>query len=153
MPPFEINYETYEKAAAARRDLLFLFTEMVESYQGFAADLETGSFDPYVFVDCRLGEEPGWTFQVDTRLLREGSVVKLLAWQVDCWEQSGDIRSDRELMNGIKTLLASNTLHDLPLAAETLRLGLQSAEELQDGLPDVYEQYVLGYFQRLLGLR
>ena len=148
---FEINYETYEQAATARRDLLFLYTEMVESYQGFAADLETGAFDPYTFVDCALGDEPGWTFQVDTQLLREGSAVKLLAWQVDCWEQTGDIRTDRQLMQGIKTLLAGDALHDLPLAAETLRLGLQSAEKLHDGLPDVYEQYVLGYFRRLLG--
>ncbi|AKH15713.1 hypothetical protein [Deinococcus soli (ex Cha et al. 2016)] len=42
----------HQEASQALRDILFLYVEMAESYAGFGHAVDTGTFDPYQYLDA-----------------------------------------------------------------------------------------------------
>jgi hypothetical protein len=90
MPLHIADSETAQRASSAIRDILFLYRELT-AYNGYSGDHDTGTFDPWEFVDS-TGEE-GWASPDDLNLLHEGSAVAILCWLGDEWSQGGGARA------------------------------------------------------------
>lgn len=59
---FYITEDNFEQAHQAVRDILYLYHQAVTSCGGFGPDLNTGSFDPFFFLQAELKEPPGISF-------------------------------------------------------------------------------------------
>lgn len=143
----EINQENYPVAIAAIRDILYMYYDLVESYEGFGHNIETGNFDPIFFADCYLFEPKGSTFGIDVNVLHEGSAVGILCKFSDFWDDHGTA-PEGEFASEVKRILSEGRLDHLPLAEKTIKLAFQDEEKFRDLLDEAYEKYVVQFFKK-----
>ncbi len=146
----EINQENYSVAINAIRDILYMFYDLSESYEGFGHNIEIGSFDPIFFADCYVFEPQGITFGIDVNVLHEGSAVAILCKLSDYWDEHGTTPED-EFFSEVKRILAEGRLDHLPLAEQAVKLAFENEEKFRDLLGEAYEKYVVQFFKRLAG--
>ena len=144
----EINKENYVEAISAIRDILYLYYDLVESYNGFGHNIDTGTFDPIFFADCYLFEPSGTTFGIDVNILHEGSAVAILCKLSDYWDENGLLPND-EFVTQVKRILSEGRLDHLPLAEQVVREAFQNEENFRDMLDEIYKIYVLKRFRKL----
>ncbi len=120
----KINEENYPVAIAATRDILYMYYDLVESYEGFGHNIETGNFDPIFFVDCYLFEPKGFTFGIDVNILHEGSAIAILCKFSDYWDEH-HTAPEGEFALEVKRILSESRLDHLSLAEETIKSAFQ----------------------------
>ncbi len=64
-----------------------MFRDMIESYDDFGSDIDTGSLDPFAFLSLDVIEEAGICLGIDRELLATGAAVAILCGLVDGWDQ------------------------------------------------------------------
>lgn len=143
----EINEENYPIAIAAIRDILYMYYDLV-NYDGFAHNIDTGTFDPMFFADCYLYEPPGIGFGIEVDLLHKGSAVAVLCKLSDIWDESCEI-PESEFAFQVKRALEDDRFDHLPIAENCLRAAFQNEEKFRKLLGEVYEEYVLKFFKEI----
>lgn len=129
-----------QEAYGAIRDILYLYWELTD-YKGISGDHDTGTFQPWRFVDCSLDDGYGGP-EVET-LLRQGAAVALISEMIDWWEQGSG--------SGIETYRSAaehGRLEHVPTARRAIVAGLNSEEAMLPFLDAVYEEYVLAAFDK-----
>ena len=144
----EINQENYPVAINAIRDILYMYYDLVESYEGFGHNIDTGNFDPIFFADCYLFEPEGVTFGINVNVLHEGSAVAILCWLSDFWDDH-ETSPEGEFSSEVKRILTEGRLDHLPLAEQAVKLAFEDEEKFRDLLDEAYEKYVVQFFKRL----
>jgi hypothetical protein len=134
--------EEWQEAEDAIRDILFLYWGLTE-YNGITEVVETGTFDPWRFLDCTVEEGYG---DADTaQLLHQGAAVALLSELMDWWENS----SGRTAPASYRVALEAGRFDHLPAARAAVTAGLDGVDPMYPFLAVVYEDYVLALFDRL----
>ncbi len=146
---YTITADNYFEAEAAIRDILFMYRDLIRSYDGFGHNIDVGTFDPFTFVNADLYESPDSTLAMDMDLVHQGSAVALLCHLSDFWDEGHGL-NQWNWGKKLRGVLKQGRLNHLPLAKEAIMAGFESEETFRSLLPGVYTQYVLGYFQRLL---
>jgi hypothetical protein len=135
------RYEDWGEAEQAIRDILFLYRETTE-YCGIVGDHDTGSFEPWKFVDCSV--DGGYGGGGTEQLLHEGSAVALISELIDYWDQGG-----RTALEVWSAAVEQGRFDHLPTARRAVSAGLAGGEAMLPHLDAVYQEYVLNYFSRL----
>lgn len=78
-----VTLDNYQEAHQVLRDILFLYVDLAESYDGFGHGIDTGTFDPFHFLDAEVEVPPGYASPVNLNLLRQGSAIALLCGLYD----------------------------------------------------------------------
>jgi hypothetical protein len=146
----EINEENYLVAISAIRDILYMYYDLVESYNGFGHNINTGEFDPIFFADCYLFEREGMTLGIDVNILHEGSTVAILCKLSDYRDESG-VLPDNEFVSQVRRTLSEGRLDHLPLAERAIKEAFENEENFRGLLGEIYENYVVGQFRKLSG--
>lgn len=146
-----ITLDSLPSAISAVRDILYLYVDMVESYDGFGHNLDTGTFDALAYVDAVLDESPGHSFGLDLRLLHEGCGVAVLCILSDAWDDYEALDHEWPLHSRIHRALVEGRLHHLPLIEKAVQAAYSNERAFRDLLPSVYKACVKAYFQRLAG--
>ncbi len=132
------RYEDMQEAHDAIRDILYLYWELTD-YNGIVGDHDTGTFQPWRFVDCSLDDGYGGP-EVEA-LLRQGAAVALISEMIDWWTQASG--------SGIETYRSAveqGRLEHVPTARDAIVAGLDGEEAMLPYLDAVYEEYVLAAF-------
>lgn len=146
-----IDHSNYGQANQAIRDILFMFVDMLESYGGFGSDLDTGSFDPFVFARAYVDERPGESLSIDQHLLVSGAAIAVLCGMLDAWQQEDpDLVPKTPWLKRAAELLQDEALADYPDLEQAIRVGLTDGDAMQDLLPQICAKYVRGYFTRFI---
>ena len=145
-----IDQNNLHLANAAIRDILFAYRDLIESYRGFGHGIDTGTFDPFAFLDVEISEAMNESLGLNRLLLRSGAAIAILCAISDAWDEKSDEVSQSQFFRRIRQALGNDTLKDLPDLRRELLVGLENETEFRDGLSAIYEKYVCGYFDRLL---
>jgi hypothetical protein len=105
----EINSDNYPQAVAALRDVLYMYYDLITSYGGFGHSIDTGTFDPFFYMDCYVNEPKGYTFGIDIDLIHKGAAVALLCRLSDYWDDY-DEAPGGEFAAYIKQLLSEGLI-------------------------------------------
>jgi hypothetical protein len=150
--PFIIDDTNVEEAYAAVRDILYLYQDAVESYGGIGHNLDTGTFDAFRFARAVLAPRPGYTFGLDAVLLHQGAAVALLCDLSDHIDDTDTTPGGFGRTELIRFGVERGLLDATPLAAEAAKLAFAGrVDAFRETLGKVYQEYVLGHFQRLIG--
>jgi hypothetical protein len=147
----DITEENYQLAHDAIRDILFMYVDLIESYEGFGHNLDRGKFVALDFIDAPIYEPEGSTFAIDISLLQSGSGIALLCELSDAWDeyQTWDIKS-WPLIHQIKEANESGRFSHLSDIQNAIDLGFGDNEEaFREQLDKVYKNYVCSYFKQL----
>jgi len=147
----DITEDNYQAAYDAIRDILYLYVDMVESYEGFGHNLQRGKFLPLKFVDAQVYEPEGYTFGIDLQLLQSGAAIALLCELSDAWDEyeTWEVKS-WPLITQIKEAKEANRFNHLPEIQEAFDLAFSNNEDsFRNQLMKVYKKYVCGYFNKL----
>ncbi len=128
----------WQEAEQAIRDILFLYVDLTD-YYGIIGDHDTGTFQPWKFLDCSLDE--GYGNAETEQLLHQGAAVALLSEMIDCWEQRGGSRTE---IDSYRAAITTGRFDHLPTARAAVVAGLDGEEAMIPYLDAVYEDYVLG---------
>jgi hypothetical protein len=149
--PMDITDDTYALAEDAIRDILFLYVDMIVSYDGFGNTINTGSFAPLEFVDAKLHPNPGVAYGIDLDLLHAGSGVALLCAMDDSWDELGFASRESPLIRNIFDALEAGRFDHLSDIKTAVRYGFgQDDSAFRYALATVYRTHVVGYFAALL---
>ena len=146
-----ITKNNYQEAYDAIRDILYMYVDMVESYEGFGHNIERGKFSPSEFIDVPVMEPEGYTFGIDILLLQSGSAIALLCELSDAWDEyeTWEVKN-WPLIPLIKEAKEMGRFNHLPEIKEAFSLAFSSDEEaFREQLIRVYKKYVCGYFSKL----
>jgi hypothetical protein len=136
-----------DELKVALSDSLFLFWDMAVSYQGFGQGVDTGSFDPFRFIDA-TSDSPALAGGIELARIGAGvALLCLLAEEMTAGVASGFEGSELRLRT--RDLLSSGAVDDRPEIRVALEAALKGEEALRETLPDVYAEYVKGYLRRL----
>jgi hypothetical protein len=113
------------------RDILYMYYDLKESYDGFGHSIETGSFDALSYVDCYLSEPPGKTFGIDVGLLHEGATVAILCRLSDYWDETGEL-PETDFVRRVDSMLSEDRFNHLPLGEQAIVAGLRDEDEFRD---------------------
>jgi len=146
-----ITVESFDLAVAATRDILYMYYDLVRSYQGFGHNIETGDFDPIEFLTCSIGEPPGSSFGLDLELLHQGAAIAILCGLSDSWDEHDGPILTWPLLAKARQKLLEGAFSSMPTLERAVRLGFQGPEdEFRHALKIVYGEHVLGFFGRLI---
>jgi len=153
-----ITLGNYQEAHHALRDILYLYVDLAESYNGFGHGIDTGTFDPFQFIDAEVDVPPNYASPVDLDLLRHGSAIALLCGLYDLWNELESVNVDLPWVARLRTALAQYRFAHSP---EIERVMLETFERnltfddpwLDEQLQPIYEKYVADYFARLAACR
>lgn len=147
-----IDEHNYELADAATRDILFLFRDLVISYGGFGHGVNCGQFDPFLFSNVIVRESEGVSLGIDVRLLMSGSAIAIMCAISDAWDETDPRYTlSSPYFKRVKGLLRNDGFPDFPDLRKTLEIGLSDEDRFRARLPVIYEEYVFGYFLKLIG--
>lgn len=135
------RYEDWQEAEQAIRDILFLYRELTD-YLGIVGDHDTGTFQPWKFVDCSVDD--GYGGDEAEKLLHEGAAVALLSEMIDWWTQGSGSNIET-----YRAAIEQRRFDHLPTARAAVVAGLDGEEAMIPYLDAVYEEYVLAYFATL----
>ena len=147
----DITTDNYHEATDAIRDILYMYVDLVESYEGFGHNIERGKFKALDFIDARVIEPEGYTFAIDESLLFPGAAISLLCDLSDAWDEyeTWDVEN-WPIINEIKLAYESSRFSHMPEVDKAIGLGFgNSEEEFRDQLKVVYKVHVCGYFEKL----
>ncbi len=149
--PHIIDDSNYPSAEAAIRDILFMYTDMIQSYSGFGHNIDTGDFDPFLYLDSILVDRPGTSLELDLPLLHQGSAVAILCVASNHWDECAappdpNSKWGSRFCQAIEQGRYSH-LHVAKVAAEA---ALTSENIFRDRLSTVYEEYVVHWLSELL---
>jgi hypothetical protein len=134
--------EEWREAEDAIRDILFLYWGLTD-YNGITGVVETGTFDPWRFLDCTV--EEGYGGADTAQLLHQGAAVALLSELMDC---RGDW-SDRTAPATYRVALEAGRFDHLPAVRAAVTAALDGVDAMYPFLAVVYDDYVLALFDRL----
>ena len=148
-----ITHENYADAVDAVRDILMMYVDLADDYEGFghASDVYV-RFDPLKFVDAAVDGEP--YHYVDMDLLRSGSAIAILCAFYDLWCEEQSL-GGHPLTAKYQTALDAGRLSAFPDIEAVIREAVERSEMalddpwFDDAVLPVYRKYVLGLFQRL----
>ncbi|MEM6611323.1 MAG: hypothetical protein AAF652_03540 [Cyanobacteria bacterium P01_C01_bin.72] len=109
-----ITEDNYQKAYDAIRDILYMYVDMIDSYEGFGHNIERGKFSPLDFVDALVLESKGYTFGIDILLLQSGSAIALLCELSDMWDEYPTQLESWQLTSPIKSANEAGRFAHLP---------------------------------------
>ncbi|MCB9849698.1 MAG: hypothetical protein H6817_03245 [Phycisphaerales bacterium] len=141
-----IDETNYEIANSAVRDILFMYRDMAETYAGFGGTIDTGTFDPFDFLEVEVVEKEGYSLDIDARLLRNGASVAIVCSLHDALCKEPAVWSLRD--QTIQVRDAGLFDFDDALRA-VIDAGLAPTEEFFGGLATVYERLVRPYLKYL----
>jgi hypothetical protein len=144
----EINQENYSVATNAIRDILYMYYDLVTDYKGFGHNINTGNFDPIFFADCYLFEPEGVNLGIDVNILHEGSVVAILCWLSDYWDENG-VPPEGGFASEVKRILSEGRLDHLPLGEEAIKLAFEDEDRFRNLLDEAYQKHVVQFFKKL----
>jgi hypothetical protein len=147
----DITTENLELTNDAIRDILFMYVDLVESYEGFGHNIARGQFKALDFIDARVVEPEGYTFAIDETLLYPGAAISLLCDVSDAWDEyeTWDVKNWPQI-NEIKKAYEANRFSHMPEIEKAFELGFSNnEEEFREQLKLVYEAHVCSYFQKL----
>ena len=144
----EINEDNFETAIAAIRDILYMYYDLVEGYEGFGHSIRTGSFNPIFFADCYLYERAGIGLGIDVSILHEGAAVAIICKLSDYWDENKEMIEDDFVLQ-VKRILSEGRLDHLPLAEQAIKIAFEDEDKFRDLLDEVYKSYVLQRFRKL----
>ena len=149
-----ITSENHDEALQAVRDILLMYVDMAESYQGFGHAVDVAiRFDPLRFVDAEVSE---LGYLVDLDLLRAGSAMAVLCRLYDAWAEEQNVVSPQT--QRYQDALASGKLRYAPeieaVAIEALSRNTMVLDDpwFDQAVAPIYSKYVIGYFRRLATL-
>lgn len=145
----EINEENYVEAINAISDIMYMYYDLINSYEGFGHNIETGNFDPIFYVDSYLFEKERTSLGIDVSILHEGSAVAILCKLYDFWDEHDEIPEDNFAFK-VKKILSEKRLDHLPLAEKAVELAFADEEKFRETLREVYEKYVVDFFRKLI---
>lgn len=147
----DITTDNYQEANDAIRDILFMYVDLVESYEGFGHNIERGKFNALDFIDARVVESEGYTFAIDETLLFPGAAISLLCDLSDAWDEYETWHvKNWPVINEIQEAYEANRFSHMPDIEKAIELGFgNNEEEFRDQLKVVYKAYVCGYFERI----
>ena len=128
------------EADQAVRDILFLYRD-ITGYRAIVGDHDTGSFNPWRCLDCTL---EGAATPDAAELLHQGSAVALLSEMIDWWTQGGGAN-----IWVFRTALEQGRFDHVGTARAAVEAGLAGESPMIPHLDAVYDEYVLGCFDRL----
>ena len=147
----DINTDNLESANDAIRDILFMYVDLVVSYEGFGHNLERGKFRALDFIDARVVEPEGYTFAIDETLLFPGAAISLLCDISDAWDEyeTWDVKHWPRI-NEIKQAYEANRFSHMPDIEKALEFGFgDNEEEFRAQLELIYKAHVCAYFEKL----
>ncbi|WP_415831191.1 hypothetical protein [Deinococcus frigens] len=115
-----ITLYNYEEARQALRDILFLYVDLAEGYGGFGHGVDTGTFDPFRFIDADVDVAPEYASPVDLDLLRQGSAVAILCSLYNMWSEFDDVNSTSTWSERLHTAIAQARFEYCPDIAQLL---------------------------------
>ena len=146
-----ITPENYDEALGAVRDILLMYVDMAEGYEGFGHAVDVAiNFDPLRFVDAEVAGE-GHLLNLD--LLRAGSAMAVLCRLYDAWAEEQNVAGPHT--QRYQEALAAGKLRHAPeieaVALEALRRNTMTLDDpwFEKAVAPIYRKYVLGYFGRL----
>ncbi len=147
----DITTDNYHEATDAIRDILYMYVDLVESYEGFGHNIETGNYKALDFIDARVIEPEGYTFAIDETLLFPGAAISLLCSLSDAWDEyeTWDVKH-WPLMHEIRQAYEANRFSHMPDIEKAIELGFGNSEDkFREQLKVVYKVHVCSYFERI----
>jgi hypothetical protein len=147
----DITTVNYQEAYDAIRDILFMYVDLVESYEGIGHNVRRGDFKALDYIDARVVEPEGYTFNIDETLLLPGAAISLLCELSDAWAEfeTWDVKR-WPLIYETKLAYEANRFSHLPDIEKAVALSFGSNQEaFREQLKLVYEAHVCSYFKRL----
>ena len=149
-----IDEHDFDVANAAIRDILFLFRDLIVSYDGFEHGVDAGQFDPFAYSEVDIQEPDGSSLGIDTNLLVTGSAVALISAISDTWDEfEPEFAVSCDYFKRVKDTLDNGGFEDFPDLRKVLKLGLFDEDAFRALLPAVFDKYVSGYFRSLIGVK
>lgn len=148
-----ITQENYGDAADAVRDILMMYVDLADGYQGFghASDVHI-RFDPLKFIDADVDGEP--VYYVDLDLVRAGSAVAILCAFYDLWCEEQPLAEHHRTIR-YQAAVNQGRLSAFPDIEAIVREAIVRNEMslndpwFEDAVVPIYRKYVLGLFRRL----
>lgn len=147
MNKFQINDDTYQFAQDAMRDILFMYWDIVESGGDFGATIDTGRFNPYLFINTSTKAD--FACSVDIDLLRQGSSVDLLILLTDYLDCDEPPKRGTYLGDRLYELVDNKLLDHVPEAREAIISGLEFRDDFLEKSKEVYIEYILKFFRKM----
>lgn len=155
----QVSLENLREAQDAIRDILYLFTFMVEEYGGdfggFGHNLDTGKFSALNFLDATEASDQTYKLMIDWPLLHSGSAISLLCRLSDFWDDyeiSPRVATESSWHGApeVRSALAAGRFDHLPTIKPAVVLAFgDDQQKFREALVHVYQEHVLGYFRRL----
>jgi len=145
-----IDERNYLEAEAAIRDILFMYRDLILSYRGFGHNVDRIQYNAFEFSHVEVREHKGESLGIDTRLLMSGSAIAIICMISDIWDESDP--SDLmpcDYFERVEDLLNNGGFADFPDLRNVMEVGLKDEAAFRALLPQVYEDYALGYFREL----
>lgn len=151
MFPHYITPTNQSEAAHAARMILNLYKEAVTLNGGLGQNQFAKEFDAFKFLQCRIDAPFRNQIKLDIGLLQEGAAVSLLCrlFDASAASESGEVHQ-RGLVKKIKQFLNEGAFDALPLAKDAACYAFEDRDIFSAKLQLVYEEYVLGYFYKIL---
>ncbi|WP_027483489.1 hypothetical protein [Deinococcus pimensis] len=132
-----------------------MYAELTET-RGFFHGTDTGTFDPYAYID--LDDEPTGepAVDVDVAFLREGSVIALLCGLYDLWNEGEDL--NHPWGHRVRDLARDGRLWRFPDVEQVILEAFERDVTWEDpwldtALEPIFERYVLGRFADIASRR
>ena len=84
MSKYIINEQNYDDAIKALKDILYMFVDIIVQNGDFA-ELELGSFDPFLYIDAEIESDYVLLTDGEFNLLQQGAAIALLAKVADVY--------------------------------------------------------------------
>ena len=151
-----ITLDNYQEAHGALRAIFMMYWDLINSYNGFGHNIETGTFKAVEFIDCEITEKPGYALGLDKELLQTGAAIAILCGLSDAWDEQETWDVKWPLIQQAKLAFDGGKFRNYPEIQKGFELGFSVS--ITDGkfyrqLKTIYEKYVIGYFERLLANR
>lgn len=147
-----ITISNYGEALEAVRDILLMYVDMAESYNGFGHNGDVAiRFDPLQFIDAETDQTAHY---VDLNLLRAGCAIAILFQYYNRWVEEQGLANNIYLAK-YQAALDEGRLGLFPDIEQIIR-----AAVVRDPMPiddpwfdeavaPIYRKYVIGLFARL----
>ncbi|WP_374275081.1 hypothetical protein [Brevundimonas sp.] len=153
LPPMHtITMSNYEEALEAIRDILLMYVDMAESYDGFGHNGNVAiRFDPLQFIDVETDQKAHY---VDLNLLRAGCAIAILFEYYNRWGEEQGLVHNIYLAR-YQAALDEGRLGLFPDVEEIIRAAVaRDPMPLDDpwfdeAVAPIYRKYVIGLFARL----
>lgn len=147
-----ITMSNYEEALGAIRDILLMYVDMAESYDGFGHNGDAAiQFDPLQFIDAETDQKAHY---VDLNLLRAGCAIAILFQYYNRWGEEQCLAENIYLAKH-QAALDEGRLGLFPDIEQIIRAAVaRDPMPLDDPWFDeavvpIYRKYVIGLFARL----